>query len=247
MSNRKNYDFDMMISSNRISDHSFVHKFGAVPGMSVGNNGTIWDVNDTMYPWDALDPATNIHITNNIADAGLQVVVQGLDANFEEVSETITLTGEDTAGTVSFHRVNRAFIASGDSNTQDVNIHAGAGNGTIVARITANLGQTLMAVYTIPANRTGYLYQSTMTVGSSGDASGFMYFKYYSDDSTGNPFRIGHTFEVQGEGGQHTYNFTFPIPLPAKTDIDIRATTRTNNVRASAAFDILLVADDAEI
>ena len=63
-------------------------------------------------------------------------------------------------------------------------------------------------------------------------------FVRYSDTST---FRIAHSFEVAGAGGQYTYNFSFPPELPEKSDIDVRLTTRSNNGRYTAAFDLLLV------
>jgi hypothetical protein len=54
-------------------------------------------------------------------------------------------------------------------------------------------------------------------------------------------FRVGHTFEVAGAGGQYDYSFSFPPQIPQKSDIDVRMTTRSNNGRYTAAFDLLLV------
>jgi hypothetical protein len=244
MANRKYYNFDQMVSSGNISDHSFNHKFGAVPQMSGGATGSIWDVNNTVYPWSALDTPAVVNVErNNAGDTGLIVTVQGLDSDWLPVSEDITITGADQAGTQIFRRVNRAFITSATAATNlgEIDIEAGSAGGTTVARITAGLGQTLMAVYTIPAGKTGYLYQGTASIQKGGDATGFMMVRY---NTSGTTFRVGHTFEVEGEGGQYLYKFSFPIPLPEKTDIDVRATMRTNNVRMTAAFDILLVDND---
>ena len=41
--------------------------------------------------------------------------------------------------------------------------------------------------------------------------------------------------------GQYFYPFSFPPELPEKSDIDVRITTRSNNGRYTAAFDLLLV------
>jgi hypothetical protein len=212
--------------------------------MSGGATGSIWDINDTVYPWSALDTPAVVNIErNNAGDTGLIVTVQGLDSDWSPVSEDITITGADQAGTQLFRRVNRVFITSttAATNLGDIDIEAGSAGGTTVARITAGLGQTLMAVYTIPAGKTGYLYQGTASIQKGGDATGFMMVRY---NTSGTTFRVGHTFEVEGEGGQYLYKFSFPIPLPEKTDIDVRATMRTNNVRMTAAFDILLVDND---
>jgi len=60
-------------------------------------------------------------------------------------------------------------------------------------------------------------------------------------------FRIGHSFEVSGTGGDYNYSFSFPVQIPEKSDIDVRMTTRANNGRYTAAFDILLVQEAIEI
>jgi hypothetical protein len=246
MANRKYYPFELMVANSYISDHSTNHKFGAVPAMSINNTGTIWDINNTLYPWTALDTPAVVNVErNNASDDGLVVTVQGLDSNWAVQSEEITITGADQVGTKLFRRVSRAFVTSATASTNvgDIDIEAGAAGGTTVARITAGQGQTLMAVYTVPAGTTGYLYQGTATVQSGADATGFMYVRY---NSVGTTFRVAHTFEVVGAGGQYFYPFPFPFELPEKTDIDVRATVRSNNARVTAAFDLLLVTDEPE-
>ena len=121
---------------------------------------------------------------------------------------------------------------------------AGSASGTVVARISEGMAQTLMAVFTVPAHCTAYLHQITTTSGKGGDATGLVYMRYYSEDSVDDPLRIAHTFEVQGDGGQYLYDFAFPLSIPERSDIDIRATMRTNNVRITSTMDLLLVEND---
>lgn len=227
------------IAAGRAIRHSHNHKFGAVPAMSQNSTGTVWDIDDTLYPWSALDTPAVVNIErNNVADEGHSVTVQGLDADYNFQEETITIAGADTLGTKLFRRVNRAFCtAGGATNTGDIDIEAGAAGGTTVARITAGLGQTLMAVYTVPKNKTAYLMNVTMTCQDGADASGNMFVRYFGQDT----FRIGHSFEVSGDGGQYMYEFAVPIEIPQKSDIDVRATVRSNNARITAAFDLILV------
>ena len=227
------------IAAGRAIRHSHVHKFGAVPSMSQSGTGTVWDVSDTLYPWSALDTPAVVNIErNNVADEGYSVTVQGLDADYNFQEETITIAGADTLGTKLFRRVNRAFCtAGGATNTGNIDIEAGAAGGTTVARITAGKGQTLMSVYTVPKNKTAYLMKGTMTCQDGADASGNMFVRYVGQDT----FRIGHSFEVSGDGGQYMYEFAVPIEIPQKSDIDVRATVRSNNARVTAAFDLILV------
>lgn len=229
-------NFRLNVSRNKVRGASFVHKFGAVPSMSQSTTGTVWDKNDTLYPWSAFATAGVITAAiANVADNGKQVTVLGLDANYNEISETFTLSSTGTvAGTVSFIRVFRAYISTGTDNVGDVTFTK---DGTDVLKITAAKAQTLMAIYTIPAGKTGYLFKGVCSAQSGADGTGNMFVRYFGQSA----FRIGHSFEVSGGGGFYEYNFEFPIRIPEKSDIDVRLTTRSNNGRYTAAFDILLL------
>ncbi len=225
-----------MVAEGNITDHSFIHKFGAVPALSNGATGSVWDINDTVYPWSAFDTAGVVNLDRaNTSDANKVVTVIGLDADYNETQESITLTdASNNTGTVVFKRVFRAFVADGVTNVGNIDIQR---DSTTVARITATKGQTLMAVYTIPAGYTGYLYKGTASAQTGADANGNMFVRFFGQQS----FRTQHTFEVGGTGGQYTYEFTFPPPIPEKSDIDVQVVGRTNNGRYTAAFDLLLI------
>ena len=64
-----------------------------------------------------------------------------------------------------------------------------------------------------------------------------MFIRYFGESA----FRVGHSFEVSGSGGQYFYPFNVPITIPEKSDIDVEATVRSNNARITAAFDMILV------
>lgn len=229
-------NFQLNVSRSKVRGASTVHKFGAVPSLSQNTTGTIWDKNDTVYPWSVFDTAGVITASIvNASDSGKVVTVLGLDDDFNEVSDTFILSSSSTvAGTTQFRRVFRAFVSTGINNVGNVTFTK---SGSDVLRITATKGQTLMAIYTIPAGKTGYLYKGVCTAQESADGSGNMFIRYFGQTA----FRIGHSFEVSGSGGQYDYDFSFPIRIPEKSDIDVRITTRTNNGRYTAAFDILLL------
>ena len=216
---------------------SSIHKFGAVPAMSVNTSGSIWDINDTAYPWATWSSASTVTVDRaSASDANKVITIIGLDENYDEVTDTCTLTnatGNTTTGGTTFLRIFRAFVSTGGDNVGNIDIKVST---TIVARITATKGQTLMAVYTVPAGYTAYLTKGAMTCQESGDATGNMFVRYFGQDA----FRIGHTFEVSGTGGSYLYDFSVPIVIPEKSDIDVRASVRSNNARVTAAFDIIL-------
>lgn len=227
----------IFLANGQVINTSFNHKFGAVPAMSQNQTGSVWDVNDTLYPWSAFDTAGVLTIPAvNASDNGYTVTVQGLDDNYDQISEDFIISSSGTVtGTQTFKRVYRAFMSNGGSaNVGNINVQRG---GTTVLRITAGKGQTLMAIYTVPRGYNAFLTKGVMTCQTNADATGDMFVRYFGQST----FRVGHSFEVSGSGGPYQYDFTIPLKIPEKSDIDVRAKVRSNNARISAAFDMILV------
>lgn len=229
------------ISANRVLGVDNIHKFGAVPSMATGTTGTIWDKSDTLYPWSAFDTAGILTVQTTAAngsvvttDNGVSITVVGLDENYNPTRDTITVSGSTGTGTVSFKRVFRAYTSA--TNTAQFRVSRG---GVEVLRIGIGKSQTLMAIYTIPAGKVGFLMKSTATIQAGADATVDMFVRYNTISTQ--TFRISHTSEVSGTGGQYLYNFSCPPRLPETADIDMRATVRSNNARVTAAFDIILL------
>lgn len=225
--------FELQVARGQIPGHRFVHVIADVPAMSISTTGTVWDVNDTSYPWSAWDTASTLSIARaSASDADKTVILSGLDANYNEVTDTVVLTAPTgNVSSVVFKRLFSARMNGTSANVGAVTISKG---GTTVALMNANVGQTLMGIYTVPAGFTAYLSQGVMSIQNTGDATGFFYYRVLGDR-----FLIAHTFEVASSA--YAYAFTHPFGLPEKSDIDVRAFVRTNNSRVTAAFDVLLV------
>ena len=235
-----NKPFYLEVAQDLVPGYSSNHKFGAVPSMSNNTIGSIWDIDDTLYPFDALGVAGSIVNVerNSPADAGSVIRVQGLDVNYDFIEEDFTLTAAETLGTAVFRRINRAFIVTdGGTNIGDIDIEVGGPGGATVARITAGAGQTLMAVYTVPANVTAYVLNVGATASDDADAT----ISLLRREVTSDVFRIATTFELQQRGGGFTQEFQIPIKLLEKTDIDLRVISRASGKRFTSTFDILLV------
>lgn len=233
-------EFELNVARGKTRGASSIHKFGATPSQSTNTTATVWDKGDTLYPWSAFDtPGVLVASQVGADDNGKVVTIQGLDSNWDFIEEDFTLSSTGiVTGNKIFRRVYRGFVKTGSTNVGQLNFSRG---GVQVLRINAGLGQTLMSIYTIPNGYTGYLYQGTATAQAGADATGFMMVRY---NSVGQSFRVGHTFEVDGDGGQYFYKFAFPQELPQHSDIDVRLTTRSNNGRYTAAFDILLIKNE---
>ena len=234
---RQIYEHDRLaIAKGEVNGYSSEHKFGAVPAMSQNQTGTIWDVDDTAYPWSSWSTAGTVDIPAvNASDDGKKITIVGLDADYNAQSEEITVSSSGAVtSTNSYVRLFRAYVSEGISNVGVINVQK---SSVTVLRINANKGQTLMAIYTVPSGYTAYLIQGTATCQGNADATGDMYVRYFGETA----FRIGHSFEFSGAGGQYMYKFAVPRVIPEKSDIDVRASVRSNNARLTSAFDMILV------
>ena len=241
---------DIYNSINLPAGFGQIHKFGAVPAMSQNTNGTIWDENDTVYPWATIDAngvltvsvvEPNNEGSTSTAHDGDSVEIQGLDGDYNLQTETVTISGSSATTTNNFKRVFRARFTNGgsfDPNTKRILIKSGV---TTVAKILEDVGQTLMSVYTIPAGFTGYLMRLDVT--AQGTATGS--FKLFARPGGVGSFQIKHTAEVNGVGGAYQLEYPIPQSFTEKTDIDARMHTFSNNGRYTCTFDILLVDNSA--
>jgi hypothetical protein len=232
-----NENFEINVARGLVKGTSGVHKFGAVPSMSTSDTGTIWDISDTFYPWATWDAGPSL-VTVDCADpaeVGGQVQIEGLDANYNTLIEIVDLTLQTGNSSINtFRRVSRVFYIDQTSltNTGDIDVKVGL---VTVAKITAGKGQTLMAVYTVPAGYTLFIKHFVCSTVGTDSCSGDVQFRF---DGQSN-FRIGHAFEVTG---QYSYEFESLLVIPEKTDIDVRVEMIAgNNARITSAFDGTLI------
>lgn len=229
------------IAAGEVTGYSDVHKFGLVEGSAGTTWTTVWSAADTaatkLYPWDTT--AGTLSVVSSLGDdtdggAGTHTItVYGLDTNYNEVSETFTMSGttETAEGVVVFHRVYRAKVSSGSTNVGTIGVF----NGTaLVAQIAPGMGQTQMCVYTIPAGKTGYLTR----LGASSSKN---------ESTIVSLFQRPHlkTFQLTASAmalhqNSQTLDFDVPLTFPEKTDLDLRQVGAVNNVVA-ADFNIILV------
>jgi len=219
-----------------IPNSKIVHKFGANFDIDQATDPeSVW-TGGGLYPWASLASAQTIYcISTSASDTGT-LTLEGLDANYNEQSETVTLTGTSAVTTTNtFLRVFR--MKYGDSgNVGTVTARVTSGTGTVVAQIDAAYAQTLMAVYTVPAGHTGYMAALDATIDSNKNCQILMYHRL-----VGKPFRIAHIAEATGH---YRYDYHAPLRIPEKTDIDIRIDDVSgNDSRVTANFDIVLIRD----
>ena len=205
------------------------HKFGVNRNLVAGTQ-TVW-TQGGLYPWSALNnPQTLYIISTSTSDTG-SIEIIGLDNNYSPLSETVVMTGQTAKPTQNqFKRVFRMITAA--TNVGTITARTVSGTGTVVAHMEAGKSQTLMAVYTVPADVNAYGTQFTVGIGKGGDASFSPYVREF-----GGSFRIRGEVELYEQTFTQTYSV--PVPIGPRADIEIRATTDGNNFPATASFDLI--------
>lgn len=209
------------IAAGDLAGYSHINKFGYRDSLA-STYQAIWD-GTTAYPY--IGTAGPVSVSGT--DTGT-VEIQGLDSDYNLTTETIAI---GSSGAVDFIRIFRAVQLTG-TNAAAINISV---DGSIRAIIQAEAGQTLMAVYTIPAGKTGYLLKIQ---GSIDKQNADAIFRLMA-----RPF--GGVFNIKGQfgtaaGNYITYDYPVPLKFDEKTDIEIRSKSG-GSLGAGAVFDLILV------
>lgn len=187
-----------------------------------------WEDGSYVY----FDSAQQVRVwSESASDINVSVLVSGLDASYNILTETVTLTNGTTGvlTTGSFLRVNNINLTRIPQNVGK--LHAGSSDKSItlayIGTSTNNsAGRSQMTVYTVPAGYTFYLTQSNWYTNQTGSQTAL--YRSWTQSPTG-LINIVLTFPMQQQ-----YNSTkvVPRPYPEKTDIQwqVASSSGTSNI-----------------
>jgi len=244
---------NLRIAQGKRACYSFVDKFGESGENIDTTDGLvdIWagvaDANcNKNYVYSTTADIDSIS-SSSASDTEI-INIQGLDENWELTEQLATLDGQNrVALTTPLIRVFRMYNSNSNPLVGTiycyVNTTISGGIPTtpdpIRAIITIGDEQTLMALYTIPAGKTGYLVQGD--VGLYSKLAGYSH-GHFAIRLFGKIFRTQRTFGLSTTGtSSRPFVFTIPLPIPEKTDIRVRADSSVNNMGVYANFQIILV------
>jgi hypothetical protein len=229
---------DISVSRGLVRNTSVRNIFGYATSVG-GTFIPAWEENTTYtYPTSNLVMGL---VSSDNDDQNLTVRVIGLDSNYEEVAENVTLTGNtEVFTTEGFFRINDAIITSGTANG---NITV-ANTGTTYAFITAGEGKNQAAIFTVPANHSFYLYRlnafaADASDGGTGRVAAFR--NFVRNNGTGTEFRVGQTVFTD----DLTITRAFPFKYDEKSDIQLQVRKLSgDNLIAGVFGEGLLINDE---
>lgn len=222
------------IARGVVPDKGVIHKFGMNPNINTGDPPVdIWDAGGLWVP----PTTTRLHniSSTNAADAvggtgATHITIEGLGSDWTTQSEVVPLNGTTSVSTVlAYLRVFRMYLSgSGSSNTNAGAITATAAiDLTVSAHIAVNLGQSLMAIYTVPAGKRALVKSmySTIIKSSGGSTASAAIYAMARPNAhiTTSSWRVQNVFGVSFSGSSLVeVKFKPPHHMPAYTDMIIR-------------------------
>ena len=231
----------LQVARGLVTGTAYEQRSGYNPDIGNGATESIW-VEGGLYPYTTWDGnAQKLYvISTSASDTEQSIYIDGLDADYNHIYETITTEGTSAVATTkNFLRIHTATIVSNNTpNVGEITFRLASGVGTVVAHIGAGMAITKLSQYTVPAGYTGYVMYGDATTfrtgsGNIGSRLQMMVRPY------GGTFVAAFTAEVVN--GYYRNDFTIPMVLPEKTDVDVQITADGNATQATCNWQILLI------
>lgn len=259
MSNLRYAEQGLAIAKGIVKGHSSYSVVGIAPDFDTGDGiVTLWGGANDAQTWQLMKYvySTTADIDSiSSSDAGdtQTITILGLDTNWVLTTQTVALNGQNrVALSTSLVRVLRAWNSSSTNVAGFVFIYKNGAitggipntNADIRAVIYPEHQKTKMAMFTVPAGKTGYIIDSY--AGSLGASRSASY------DVLGKVRLFGEVFTTEGaiplkDSGTSFVPFYYDVPLgglPEKTDIELDCSIADAAITAakiSGQFGIILV------
>lgn len=238
-------DFLIAIALGQVPGYRRVVALGNNPDMDTGATEDVW-FGGGLYPY--LTAATALEIvsasaSDAAAGTGARTVqINGLDANYVEVTQTVTLNGTTAVAIPTpLFRVNSALVMSAGSGQVNAGqiIVRDSGGGTTRAIMPAGVGITRKAIFTVPAGFTLLVTSQFFDINRVTGVGRFATFANYTRSSSGfyrTPLELSVSDSVL-----YRHEGFMPIVVREKTDYSIRCTlVSTDNTDVTAGFEAVL-------
>lgn len=249
-------DFLVEVAKGNIAGHSLKTIVGTNNSIGTGVED-IWTSGSTYSGFLTTAATAQIIAGGNANDTSAgtgarQITVEGLDASFDEATETITTAGASasSATTTSWIRVHKLYVSQMGTYTHTaanaglIDVRAATGSPFKLGEIVAGDGESKNSMYTIPNGKTGYLIRTRIAIEAANTAEVRLWQFRDADDSSVPVSSRRLLYEAQDIEGWVEINLG-NRQMPAKTDIwwDARRITGSGGTQVTVATEILLVDD----
>jgi hypothetical protein len=247
----------IVFSQGNCSNLKSVYKFGKATSVGTSMVDINFLATPAVYAW--LTAATKLEVLSSDANdtaAGTgarTVYLEGLDANWNLISETVSLNGATPVVTVNdYLRFHRFYVNTcGTYNSTTTGPHTGnitvrvqgggAIQGYIASEFSAPLGQSQICRYTIPAGYTGYLSSCHFTIDNTKQASFYIWQRQNGATLSAAPyFAKRNIITFEGLVAPFQESFMPPIKLTERTDVWTSVRATATNTEVSNAFTIYM-------
>ena len=248
-------DFFAEVQKGNVAGHKMVHKFGRNPDVDTGTvPEDVW-LTGGLMTWPTAAAVVSVTSTdadddgNPTTNTGAQTLtIEGLDASFDELTETITLNGTNAVTTAaSFIRINRAFVATaGTYHGNNEGILVGTVGGATMFTIPIGAGQTQVARYTVPNGKTAQLTYIAASTDEKKSGGTIQLFRNPEADDASQPFGGTKRLIMQLDNilGEETITPRSGILFAGKTDIWFEVpAVGADNTEMDVDFELLVVDD----
>jgi hypothetical protein len=243
--------FELQVARGQVPGHLAFCQFGINSGVNQTLE-TVW-VGGDAYTFPSAATTTTISSSNaadTAAGTGAQtVLVDGLNANYERVTEVASLNGQTGVTlTNQYLRVNRVTIlTAGSGGTSAGSIFVGTGTVTtgvpavVLNRTGASSNESESGFYTVPAGYTAYITRFTMSSSnnSANEATRF----FLRIRPFGGVFGYKAVYNIPGNA-IYECEAAYPLPLPEKSDLEVMALTTAGAAYVTTQLQIILVKNE---
>jgi hypothetical protein len=244
----KNEDFPLQVSRGQIQGHETFCQFGINSDIGASLE-TVW-VGGGSYTFPSSTTTTTISSSNaNDTSAGTgarTVFVEGLNANYERVTETASLNGQ-TGVTLAnaYLRVNKVTIlTAGSGGASAGSIFVGTGTVTtgvpavILNRTGSSSNESESGFYSVPVGYTAFITRWTMSSSNNtaNEATRFI----LRVRPFGGVFGYKAVYNIPGNG-IYECEAAYPIPLPEKADLEVVALATAGSSYVTTQLQIILI------
>ena len=224
-----NLPYEISIAQGDIPNHTALFKFGTRTSVAANTQSSVWEGPTALYAY--LPSAQQLKVSSSsgldvAAGTGARTMTLiGLDSSYNELEETITLTGTAVATTTgSFIRIHRGYVATSGTGYTNAGIITVTNNAGTVTQMVIPAGdaQTLMAMWTVPLGKTLYITAGSASTDTSKGARVSLFTRQL-DGGILHPWRI--RYRAYLFGGNENFPFNIPLEIPAKTDVQVRVLT----------------------